>query len=101
MYDQCCCCLITKSCPTLCQPCKIPQSIGFSRKDYWSGFPVPPPVDLPTSGIKLGSPLCHALAQLDSLTLSHLESSYIINNLHYINISNSKNHKYVIFFLFY
>ena len=63
MYDQCCCCLITKSCPTLCQPCKIPQSIGFSRKDYWSGFPFPPPVDLPNTGIKLVSPLSPALAK--------------------------------------
>ena len=53
MYDQCCCCLVTQSCSTLCHPCKIPQAIGFSRKDYWSGLPLPPPGDLPNPGIKL------------------------------------------------
>jgi len=26
--------------------------MGFSRQDYWSGFPFPPPGDLPDPGIK-------------------------------------------------
>ena len=27
-------------------------SMGFSRQEYWSGFPCPPPVDLPDLGIE-------------------------------------------------
>ena len=29
-----------------------PQSMGFSRQEYWSGLPFPPPGDLPDSGIE-------------------------------------------------
>ena len=31
--------------------CQAPLSIGFSRQEYWSGLPCPPPGDLPDSGI--------------------------------------------------
>ena len=30
--------------------------MGFSRQEYWSGLPFPPPGDLPNPGIKPGSP---------------------------------------------
>ena len=30
-------------------------SMGFSRKEYWSGLPCPPPGDLPNPGIKSAS----------------------------------------------
>ena len=48
-----------QSCPTL-QPyghvaCQAPLSMGFSRQEYWSGFPCPSPGDLPDSGIKPAS----------------------------------------------
>ena len=29
-----------------------PVSMGFSRKEYWSGLPFPPPGNLPDPGIK-------------------------------------------------
>ena len=35
---------------------QVPLSMGFSRKEYWSGLPCPPPGDLPHPGIKLMSP---------------------------------------------
>ena len=39
-----------QSCPTLCDPmdCSLPgsSSMGFSRQEYWSGLPCPPPEDL-------------------------------------------------------
>ena len=35
---------------------QAPPSVGFSRQDYWSGFPCFPPGDLPDLGIELGSP---------------------------------------------
>ena len=34
---------------------QAPLSMGFSRQEYWSGLPSPPPVDLPDPGIKLTS----------------------------------------------
>ena len=36
------------------------QSMGFSRSEYWSGLPYPPPGDLPDPGTKLGSPTLQA-----------------------------------------
>ena len=47
-----------------------PLSMGFSRQEYWSGLPLPPPGDLPHSGIKPASPVSPA-QQVDSLLLSH------------------------------
>ena len=34
---------------------QAPLSMGFSRQEYWSGLPCPPPGDLPTPGIKPAS----------------------------------------------
>ena len=31
--------------------CQAPLSMGFSRQEYWSGLPFPPPRDLPDPGI--------------------------------------------------
>ena len=47
-----------------------PLSMGFSRQEYLSGLPFPPPGDLPVPGIK--PHLLHWLT--DSLALSHLGS---------------------------
>ena len=35
---------------------QVPQSMGFSRQDYWSGLPFPSPGDLPDPGIEPRSP---------------------------------------------
>ena len=35
-------------------------SMGFSRKEYWSGLPLPSPGDLPDPGIALRSPALRA-----------------------------------------
>ena len=35
---------------------QAPQSMGFSRKEHWSGLPFPSLGDLPDPGIKPGSP---------------------------------------------
>ena len=32
--------------------CKAPLTRSFSRREYWSGFPFPPPGDLPDPGVK-------------------------------------------------
>ena len=33
--------------------CQAPLSMEFSRQEFWSGFPCPPPGDLPDPGIQL------------------------------------------------
>ena len=35
---------------------QAPLPMGFSRQEYWSGLPCPPPGDLPNPGIELRSP---------------------------------------------
>ena len=46
-------------CLTLCNPRTVahqaPLSMGFSRQEYWSGLPCPPPGDLPDPAIELES----------------------------------------------
>ena len=39
---------------------QAPQSMGFSRQEYWSGLPFPSPGDLcnPSPAIELGFPHC-------------------------------------------
>jgi len=44
--------------------------MGFSRKEYQSGLPCPPPGDLLDPGVKPASPVAPAL-EADSLLLSH------------------------------
>ena len=39
---------------------QAPQSMEFSRKEYWSGSPFPSPGDLPKPGIEPGSPALQA-----------------------------------------
>ena len=38
--------------------CQSPSSTGFSRKEYWSGLPFPPPGHLPDPGSNLDLPHC-------------------------------------------
>ena len=47
--------------------CLVPPSMKFSRQEYWSGLPCPPPGDLPDSETEPASPALQA----DSLLLSH------------------------------
>ena len=52
--------LVDQSCPTLCDPVdyislQAPLSMGFSKQEYWSGFPFTFPRDLPDPRIKPGS----------------------------------------------
>ena len=49
---------------------QAPLSMGFSRQEYWSGFPCPPLVDLPDPGTESISRASPAL-QADSSMLSH------------------------------
>ena len=41
---------------------QAPLSMGFSRQEYWTELPFPPPGDLPDTGIKPVSLMSSALA---------------------------------------
>ena len=51
---------VAQSCWTLSTPRTVayqaPQSMEFSRQEYWGGLPFPSPQDLPHPGIEPGSP---------------------------------------------
>jgi len=54
-----CVCVHIQLCTALCDPMncshQAPLFMGFSRQEYWSGFPCPPPGDLPTPGTEPSS----------------------------------------------
>ena len=93
-------------CPTLCDPMDcvahpVPLSMGFSRQEYWSGWPFPPPGDLPNPGIEPTSPAAPAL-QADSLLLSHRGNPkvlpfYIVPNgkIPFLQMNNISFSKYI------
>ena len=68
---------MAKSCLTLASPwtiaCQSSLSIEFSRQEYWSGLPFPPPGDLPNPGTEPGSPAL----QEDSLLTELLGKLYL------------------------
>ena len=41
---------------------QAPSFMEFSRQEYWSGLPFPPPGDLPNLGIEPASPMAPELA---------------------------------------
>ena len=81
-------CSVAQSWPPLCGPmdCILPVTLSmeFSRQEYWSGLPLPPPGDPPNSGIKPASSA--------SLPLGHQRSPLIApkwNKLPQRNVSPS------------
>ena len=70
---------------------QTPQSMGFSRRDYWGGLLCSPPGDLPNPVIKLMSLMPPALAGRFFITSSTLEAprSYNKHTFHLFNkVSN-------------
>ena len=54
--------------------------MGFSRQEYWSGLPFPPPGNLPNPGVELGSSALQAdslLTELPGLMIGTLEITTI------------------------
>ena len=49
---------------------QAPLSLGFSRQEYWSGLPFPPPGDVPDPGTEPAFPMFPVM-QVDSLMLNH------------------------------
>ena len=46
--------------PHAVEPARLLCSSGFSRQEYWSGLPCPPPGNLPKPGIESRSPALQA-----------------------------------------
>ena len=65
-------CYVTSLCLTLCDPMgcsgQAPLSMGFSRKEDWSGLPCPPPGDLPDPGTE---PKSHCVSCIGKRVLYH------------------------------
>ena len=68
--------------------CQAPLSMGFSRQEYWSGLPFPPPGDLPDSGIDqrikpyiscIGRRVLYEHSKIKTGTLQILANKHIIN----------------------
>ena len=76
-FPFCCCFLVVKLCPTLCEP-MAPLSMGFSRQEHWSGLPFSSPGDLLDPGVDGTHVSCLAGG---SLPLNHLRSPV---DVHYI-----------------
>ena len=60
--------------------CEAPPSLGFSRREYWSGLPCPPPGDLLELGVGPTSPALAGGFFTTSTTWETLYVKYIMQN---------------------
>ena len=72
-------CSVAQLCPTLCD--QVPWSIEFSRQEYWSGLPFPPPGHLSDTGIKPVASASPALAGGFFTTEPPGKPKYILSSL--------------------
>ena len=90
-YSYCGGGFVTKSCLTLVTPWAVaseaPLSVGFSRREYWSGLPFPSPGDLPNPGIKSRFPT----QQADSLPTEQWGKPYSYYILTTVAVKNEYN----------
>ena len=77
--------LLKQACVVIAR--QAPLSIGFSKQEYWSGLPFPPPGDLSDSGIEPGSPALQA--DFFFYRLSHQGKSITSGTAALINPSTS------------
>ena len=63
---------------------QAPLSMGFSRQEYWSGLPCPPPGDLSDPGIKPSSLMSPTLAGRFLFSFLFFTTSTIVLNKHVV-----------------
>ena len=68
---MCPCAVISDSAIPCTVACQAPLPLKFSKQEYWSGLPFPPPGDLPNPGIELISPASPAL-QVDGASIGEV-----------------------------
>ena len=56
---------------------QAPLSMGFSRQEYWSGLPFPPPGGLPNPGIEPRSPALQADSLPESIMRYYIMRYYL------------------------
>ena len=80
-------CVLTQLCLILYDPMdpRMPASLsmGFLRQEYWSGLPIPPPVELPNLGTECMSLVFPTIAGRFFLLLSHLGNPYLPVTCHH------------------
>ena len=80
-------------CLTLCDVMDVsyqaPQSMGFSRQEYWSGLPCPTLGDLPDPGIEPESLMFPALAGGFFTTNATWEAPFISISFYYLYLAIS------------
>ena len=70
---------------------QAPLSMGFSRQEYWSGLPFPPPGDLPDSGIEPESLMSPALAGRFFTTDATWEPNFLYARYHMCTHTHTHN----------
>ena len=75
--------------------CQAPQSMGFSRQEYWSGLPRPPPGDLPHPGMEPMSLTSTCIGRQVPYHWCHL-ASHLYLLLHCINFYISHKNLWMI-----
>ena len=85
-----------QSCLTLCSPmdCSLPLSMGFSRQEYWSGFPCLPSGHLPNPGIEPASLMSPTLAGRFFTTSASWEAVSFLFDYHF-HLKNIKKKKQI------
>ena len=95
----CVCAKSLQLCLALCCPvtvaCQIPLSVGFSRQEYWSELPCPPPRDPPDLGIEPSSLMSPALAGGFFTTSATWEARIYIYIYIFFLIKNFLHHLYL------
>ena len=90
---------------TLCNPvdCNPPgsSSVGFSRQEYWSGLPCPPPGDLPDPGIKPVFLMSPALAGRFFTSSAIWDAQFFIKFFFLITEALSWSFVWILFFCFF
>ena len=62
-------CSVVSDCDSMTVAHQAPLSMGFSRQEYWSGLPLPPPGDIPNPGTEPRSPALQAVSVLFRATI--------------------------------
>ena len=85
----CVCIKSLQLCLTLCDPVDCsPLSMSFSRQEYWSGLPCPPPGDLPHPGMEPMSLMSFALAGGFFTTSATWEASLLVRKVKVKSLSH-------------
>ena len=84
-------CCAAQQCLTLCDPMDTAKFLcpwRFSRQEYWSGFPGPPPGDFPNPGTELASLTSPAFAGR-FFTTSATWEAHLLLIIHYLFPKNN------------